>query len=372
MKSRNACFPWMLLLVLLLIFACVAAAVFIPPATRRTFGEPNPSLNTWQRISYSSSLVMNAGDLTKPVDPSGVMQSFVIQPDESVISISNHLEQAGLIRSASTFRTYLLWTGLDTVLQSGSYVLSPAQTGIDIAQMLKSTTLTEVMFTVLPGWRMEEIAAALPTSGLEFSPEAFLAAAATPQVSYDLIPAGASAEGFLQPGTYVLPRITTSDQLVSTLVEGFASNLPAEFPAVFANNGLTLYQAVILASIIQREVMVEEEMSLVASVFYNRLAIGMKLQTDPTVQYALGYNAAQGTWWTNPLNLDDLQFNSLYNTYLYPGLPPAPISNPGQAALAAVAYPAESPYYYFQAKCDGSGFHNFAETYEQHQQNYCP
>jgi UPF0755 protein len=238
--------------------------------------------------------------------------------------------------------------------------------------MLKSTTLTEVMFTVLPGWRMEEIAAALPTSGLEFSPEAFLAAAATPQVSYDLIPAGASAEGFLQPGTYVLPRITTSDQLVSTLVEGFASNLPAEFPAVFANNGLTLYQAVILASIIQREVMVEEEMSLVASVFYNRLAIGMKLQTDPTVQYALGYNAAQGTWWTNPLNLDDLQFNSPYNTYLYPGLPPAPISNPGQAALAAVAYPAESPYYYFQAKCDGSGFHNFAETYEQHQQNYCP
>jgi UPF0755 protein len=98
----------------------------------------------------------------------------------------------------------------------------------------------------------------------------------------------------------------------------------------------------------------------------------MKLQTDPTVQYALGYNAAQGTWWTNPLSMDDIKFESPYNTYIYPGLPPGPISNPGLAALEAVAHPAESNYYYFQAKCDGSGQHNFAETFEQHQQNYCP
>ncbi len=85
----------------------------------------------------------------------------------------------------------------------------------------------------------------------------------------------------------------------------------------------------------------------IASVFYNRLAIGMKLQTDPTVQYALGYNAAQGTWWTNPLSENDLQFDSPYNTYLYPGLPPGPISNPGLAALKAVANPAQTTYYLF-------------------------
>jgi len=116
----------------------------------------------------------------------------------------------------------------------------------------------------------------------------------------------------------------------------------------------------------------ETEMPLIASVFYNRMEIGMKLQTDPTVQYALGYDSLQATWWTSPLDSVDLEVDSPYNTYKYPGLPPGPICNPGWAALQAVAYPDESPYYYFQAKCDSSGFHNFAETYEQHLLNNCP
>ncbi len=111
---------------------------------------------------------------------------------------------------------------------------------------------------------------------------------------------------------------------------------------------------------------------MIASVFYNRLAIDMPLQTDPTVQYALGFNAAHSTWWTNPLSLDDLKVDSPYNTYIHPGLPPGPISEPGLAALRAVAFPAQSNYYYFQARCDKSGLHNFAETLEQHQQNKCP
>ena len=113
-------------------------------------------------------------------------------------------------------------------------------------------------------------------------------------------------------------------------------------------------------------------MPLIASVFFNRLAIDMPLQADPTVQYGLGYNTAQATWWTNPLSAQDLQVNSPYNTYVHHGLPPGPISNPGLAALQAVAAPAQSNYYYFQARCDNSGLHNFAETLEQHQQNNCP
>ena len=111
---------------------------------------------------------------------------------------------------------------------------------------------------------------------------------------------------------------------------------------------------------------------MIASVFYNRMGINMRLQTDPTVQYALGYDAARGTWWTNPLSLADLRVDSPYNTYLHPGLPPGPISNPSLAALQAVAAPAKSNYYYFQARCDKSSLHNFAETLEQHQQNNCP
>jgi UPF0755 protein len=362
----------MLLLGMLVLIGLMAVALFVPLAARQSFGEPSLSLNAWQRFSYGCELVWNAGDLTQRRDPAGAEQLFVIQPGESVVSISNRLEQAGLIRSASTFRAYLLWTGLDTIIQTGTYRLSPAQSGFDIAQMLKSTTMTEVTFTVLPGWRMEEIAASLPTSGLDIPPEVFLAAASASAVSLDLIPAEASAEGFLYPDTYILPRTTTADQLVSILIQGFNSHLPAEARAAYDRHGLTLYQAVIMASIIQKEAVVEAEMPLIASVFYNRLAIGMKLQTDPTVQYALGYNSAQGTWWTNPLSGNDLKMDSPYNTYLHPGLPPGPISNPGLTALEAVANPAQTNYYYFQAKCDGSGLHNFAETLEQHLQNNCP
>ena len=102
------------------------------------------------------------------------------------------------------------------------------------------------------------------------------------------------------------------------------------------------------------------------------LPIGMKLEADPTVQYALGYNFGQGTWWTNPLSLDNLKYDSPYNTYMYAGLPPAPISNPSLESLQAVAFPAETIYYFFRAKCDGSGYHSFAQDFELHLQNACP
>jgi UPF0755 protein len=98
----------------------------------------------------------------------------------------------------------------------------------------------------------------------------------------------------------------------------------------------------------------------------------MQLESDPTVQYGLGYNSLQQTWWTNPLSTDDLSVNSPYNTYLNAGLPPGPIAEPGLSALQAVAFPAETPYYYFRAKCDGSGKHNFAATLEEQYANACP
>jgi UPF0755 protein len=99
---------------------------------------------------------------------------------------------------------------------------------------------------------------------------------------------------------------------------------------------------------------------------------GLKLEADPTVQYALGYNSNQESWWTNPLSLEDLKINSPYNTYEYPGLPPGPICNPGLPALRAVANPANTNYQYFRSACDGSGRHLFAETFEDHLDNACP
>jgi UPF0755 protein len=372
MKRNRSCLPGLLFFSLLAGIAILAIGFFVPKLAWQSFGAPKSSLNTWQRFSYALDLVWNSGDLTQPRDPAGAEQTFVIQSGEMVASISQRLEQAGLIRNARIVRTYLLWTGADTTIQTGTYRLSPARSGREIADLLKSTTLTEVHFNILPGWRAEEIAALLPTSGLRFTPAAFLAAVYAPSNAPDFIPAGVTAEGFLAPGNYILPRTTSAEQMVFLLLQDFSSRLTPELRDGFSIHGLTINQAVILASIIEREAVVDEEMPVIASVFFNRLTKNMPLQADPTVQYALGYNPTRATWWTNPLSRQDLQVDSPYNTYVHPGLPPAPISNPGLAALQAVAAPTQTNYYYFQARCDRSGLHNFAETLEQHHLNDCP
>jgi peptidoglycan lytic transglycosylase G len=151
----------------------------------------------------------------------------------------------------------------------------------------------------------------------------------------------------------------------------FVQSLPQGLVDAIRGRGLTVYQAVTLASIVQREAILEEEMPLIASVFYNRMAQGWRLESDPTVQYAVGYQSDRGGWWPSPLLDSDFSMDSLYNTYIYYGLPPGPISNPGLSALKAVADPADTSYLFFRAACDGSGRHNFAETYTQHLSNAC-
>jgi UPF0755 protein len=236
---------------------------------------------------------------------------------------------------------------------------------------LQDSTPADVNFVILSGWRMEEIAASLPTSGLDISPEAFLTAAQTaPQVL--ALPSRSTMEGFFFPDSYILPRSTTVDQLLETIARNFAFHITDDMRAGFAAQGLDLYQAVTLASIVQRESVHDDELGLIASVFINRLKVGMTLGSDPTVQYSLGYNSAQNTWLTNPLNLDDLKFDSPYNTYIHAGLPPSPIANPSLEALRAVAFPEVSSYYYFRARCDNSGYHTFEVTFEEHLANACP
>ena len=369
---RSSCLPWLLLAILLLALVTIAISVYAPVLATQAYGPPSPALNGWQRFSYAVRLLWHADDLTGARDPYAPEQVFVIAQGESVISISKRLQAVDLIRDAATFRIYLLWTGLDISVQAGTYRLSAGKTGVEIAQALQNPAPADAVLVVLPGWRREEIAAALATSGLNITPGDFLAAVAAPEPIPDFLPTGATAEGFLYPDRYTLPRSTTAAQLVSVLLSNFSIHMAPDLRDGLSRHNLTVYEAVILASIIEREAVVDEEMPIIASVFYNRLATGMKLESDPTVQYALGYNALQGTWWTNPLSWDDLQIDSPFNTYVYEGLTPAPISNPGLTALQAVAYPAQTPYYFFRARCDGSGLHNFAETFEQHQQNACP
>jgi UPF0755 protein len=248
-------------------------------------------------------------------------------------------------------------------------------TPVEIAEAMLDATPAFVSFNVLAGWRIEEIAAALPTSGLGFPPEAFLGAAFSVPPGYSFssqMPANQSLEGFFLPDSYLIAREASPQEFIAVMLDNFEDKVTNALRDGFAQQGLSMYEAVTIASIVQREAVVEEERPTVASVFLNRIAAGIKLDADPTVQYAIGFNPAQNTWWTNPLSLADLQFDSPYNTYLYAGFPPGPIANPGLSALEAVAFPAQTEYFYFRAACDGSGRHRFAVTFEEHQANACP
>ncbi len=252
----------------MLVLGGLALGFLVPLVAENSFGPPNPKLNAWQRFSFGWQLLSHSSDLTVPRNPNGEEQLFIIQPGDSVPGISARLEQAGLIPNAQLFGVYLAWNGMDAYIQTGTFRLSPAMSATSIAGMLESATLTEITFSILPGWRMEEIAASLPTSGLSITADEFLAAASGTGFYLDLIPTGASAEGFLFPDVYILPRTTDATHLVSILLQGFASHLPADYPGEFASHGLTVYQAVTLASIIEREAIQDEEMPMIASVFY--------------------------------------------------------------------------------------------------------
>jgi UPF0755 protein len=356
------------LIISLFVLFCL---VFIPARAAHLYGPPARSLSPLQIVQYSVKLLWYDGIITSPYSANSTEQYFVVGNAEQVISFASHLETSGLIRDRLAFRDYLVYTGLDTSIQAGTYSLSPAMSIVDIAHEMQDATPHEVTFVILPGWRMEEIAASLPTSGLDVTPEQFLEAARKPG-QLDFAQDMTSNEGFLFPDTYILPRDTNAEQLMVTFVRNFALHLSLSLRAGFADQGLDVYAAVTLASLVEREAIHEEEKPLIASVFLNRLNAGIKLDSDPTVQYALGFNPTQQTWWTNPLSAADLQIDSPYNTYLHPGLPPTPISNPGLSALQAVAFPAQTSYFYFRARCDGSAFHVFAETFEEHLQNACP
>jgi UPF0755 protein len=378
-ERRSPCLPILLLILFaalcLIAFLAGRAVLMIPGRAAQLFGPVSPHLEPFQRIYLATMLLQDQAKLLEPTNPFGEERLFTVELGESVPSITNRLVSEELISGAEAFRNYLTYAGLDKTIQAGDYLLSPSMTPVEIANTMQDATPTVITYHVLAGWRLEEIAANLPFSGLDIEPQDFLEAASQPPSGSPLnqiFPPSANLEGFLLPGSYQVRRGTSADDFVLILLQAFDEQVDNELRQGFERHGLSLFQAVILASIVERESVIEDEMPIITSVFYNRLAAGLKLDTDPSVQYAIGYNPAQKTWWTNPLSRTDLQFDSPYNTYLYPGLPPGPIANPGLAALRAVAFPAQTPYYYFRATCDQSGRHNFSETYEQHLQKDCP
>lgn len=369
-----------LLVFVLFILLCVSLAGLawavqtIPQQAAREFGPADPNLTVLKRFSLSVQLLAKRDQVLGPVNLQAEVQPVTIEIGESTQRIAEKLEALKLVGNSETFLLYLVYSGLDKTIQAGRYQLSAAMSPLEIAHALQDATPSEVVFAILPGWRLEEIAAALPTSGLEITPETFLEMTKQPELSglpREWVPS-ATLEGFLLPETYIVPRRISVNELIGVFVRRFQEALSPDLSRGFKSQGLDVFQAVTLASIVQREAVVSEEQPMIASVFLNRLNAGMSLDSDPTVQYALGFSSEGKTWWKNPLTWDDLQVNSPYNTYRNGGLPPGPICAPSVAALTAVAYPAQTPYYFFRAKCDGSGRHSFAVDYQEHINNACP
>ena len=374
-KRRRNTFVVISLVVLLVVtIGLFVGFLSIHSAVREQFGPPAPTLNLVQRILYPLELYIQRTDLTSSQAFTEGEQVFVIEPAESVSMVCLRLENTGLIQDAELLRTYLVYTGQDRQLQAGRFTLSMGMAPVELAAELLDATPQEAVVSILPGWRIEEVAANVAGSGLSIPLEEFIDAAYHPTVQLiTVLPVESvmSLEGFLYPEIYIFARDATLDEVLLAMLSEFSGSIDPTLMDGFTRQGVTPYEAIILASIIEKEAVVDEEKPMIASVFHNRLAAGMRLETDPTVQYALGYQESAGTWWKAPLSIADLAVDSSYNTYQVAGLPPTPICNPALDSLRAVAFPAETPYYYFRAACDGSGRHSFAITYEEHLSNAC-
>ncbi len=291
-------------------------------------------------------------------------RSFVIARGETAGEIARRLESEGIVRSALAFEFVLYENETEDALQSGTYTVSPALTPRELAKLFEKAPGEQIVLRVIEGWRLTEIAAAVEKALPKITKESFLAAAVVGGRRNGVL-AGldpkTSLEGFLFPDTYFLRPDASASQIVDTLLAQFEQRAGAALRSAAAERKTSVYDLVKLASIVEREARDRGESATIAGVYQNRLDIGMKLDADPTIQYAIG------AW--RELALDDLKIDSPYNTYLVAGLPPTPICSPGLAALEGAAKPAQHQFLFFVAKNDGTGDHAFAKTLEEHEAN---
>ncbi len=284
--------------------------------------------------------------------------------DATCHQVAKILKQKDLLRSAHAFRIYARWKGLDSQIKAGEYVLNSGMSVPELLNVLVEGRVAVKTFTVPEGFTTAQVAELLVSQGLA-DKDKFWEAVTFGDFPYYFLegvpPGEKRLEGYLFPDTYQVRRGATEKEIVDMMLARFAREMEElGYPALAAARGLTLHEAVTIASLVEREARKDEERPLIAGVIYNRLAMSMPLQVDATVQYALGT--------TKPvLYYRDLEVASPYNTYLISGLPPGPIAMPGRSSLLAAVHPASTSYLYYVAKPDGS--HAFAETLEEHNVN---
>ncbi len=287
-----------------------------------------------------------------------------IPPSASAREVGVILSRAGLVRSPALFGLYARIRGLDSQIKAGQYRLSKGLSTPVILSELISGRLAVQVFTIPEGFTTEQIADLLAWKEL-VERDVFLWAVAGGDFSYPFLkdlPAGQRRfEGYLFPDTYEVRRGVSEEELIRLMLERFEKEIAhLDYISLAHRSGLSLHQAVTVASMVEREAQVDEERPLIAGVIFNRLKNSMPLQIDATVQYALGAQKQK-------IYTKDLRVKSPYNTYLIKGLPPGPIAMPGRASLLAAVSPARIDYLYYVARPDGT--HAFAKTLAEHNAN---
>lgn len=364
-------------LTLVIILAVLGASFwYIHDLAKEKSGQPyRITATNIEKALLGVYLRMQGPVASEPIDPSDNRQVlFVIEPGESLISVSTKLEELGLVADAEVFRRTVQYYGADADIQVGTYMLTRSMTMEQIMVKLQRGLLPSETVALVEGWRVEEVARALEAGGVTDA-AGFIAAASAAQPYAGEWPyllerpdnAPLDLQGFLFPDTYQFVADTPPEQVIQIMLRNFDWRFSEDLRLAAQEQGMSVYEVVTLASIIEREAVLAEERPIIASVFLNRLEQGMPLQADPTVQYALGCNAETGDCWQELFREDLNAVQSPYNTYLNPGLPPGPICNPGLGSIRAVLEPADTEYLYFLATRDGA--HVFAKTYEEHLQN---
>lgn len=266
--------------------------------------------------------------------------------------IASQLAGAGIIGNSTAFRLYAKFTHADTAAHAGEFAFAPHQTAAQVLQQLESGGAQVAKWVTIPeGFTAKQIAQRLQDEGIGNArayEDAFL---------HDSIVVGGvrtkNLEGYLFPSTYLIPNDASPKTVEDILTTQFRKELPKDALRKAKARGLTVPQVVTLASLIEREAKADDERALMAGVYYNRLRLGMPLEVDATIEYALPEHH-------DVITYGDLKIDSPYNTYLHEGLPPTPIANPGEPSILAAFNPKPSPYLYYVYK--GNGHHAFART----------
>ena len=301
--------------------------------------------------------------LSEPYKGYSEAERFVdIPPATGAAEIRRRLVEAGVVRDETTFRLALFWTGDARNLKAGEYRFDRPMTVLEVVDILSRGDVYARRLTFPEGLTIREMAALYESREFGTARE-FLAAAGDASTVMDLDPKAPDLEGYLFPETYALPRGTPATRLVTMMIDRFRAAYTDDLRRLAGEQMLTTREVVTLASLIEKETAREEERPLVAAVYRNRLRLGMPMQADPTVVYAM----QRAGRYNGNIRRDDLAIDSPYNTYRYPGLPPGPIAAPGKASLEAALKPADVKHLYFVSRNDGS--HVFADTLADHNRN---